>query len=273
MAVYSGDSPEYLDNALKSIWHDQTIKPNEIILIQDGPINESLENTINRWVYIIGPALTLIVNKENLGLTKSLNKGLTFCTGNFIARMDSDDISLPNRFELQLKFFNDQPEIEVLGGAMIEFNDNKKLNVRSYPTHMSEIKRRIHVASPLCHPSVMFRRTIFERGFLYNDNLRTSQDIDLWFRLVLNGVQIANINEPLILFRINDNFYSRRSYKKAWSEFKVYFFRGIELNGFNTRLFYSFFRLFFRFLPTFLTKKLYTGKFRGTILKQNHFLE
>ena len=104
MSVYKSEKPICIDRALRSVWDDQTMKPEEIILVQDGPLGKELMEVINLWKAKLGEHLVTLQNKANLGLTKSLNKGLVYAKGELIARMDSDDISHPMRFERQIKF-------------------------------------------------------------------------------------------------------------------------------------------------------------------------
>lgn len=107
MSVYQNEKPEWLDRALKSVWTDQTLKPNEIILVKDGPLTDLLEGVIEKWQFEMGKVLMVLNNEINLGLTKSLNKGLKLVTSKYIARMDSDDIAFPERFEKQYAFLGE----------------------------------------------------------------------------------------------------------------------------------------------------------------------
>ena len=130
MSVYKSEKGEYLDRSLQSVWDDQTRKPEQIVLVEDGPLTEELYAVIDKWKGMLGDKLVVCRNEQNLGLTKSLNKGIELITSDLIARSDSDDISAPQRFELQEKFFRENPEIDILGGSMQEFdNEHECLNV------------------------------------------------------------------------------------------------------------------------------------------------
>ena len=223
MSVYKSENPEYLDRALKSVWNDQTLKPEEIILVEDGPLEKDLQNVIESWKKYLNDKLILIHNETNLGLTKSLNKGIKYVNSEYIARMDSDDISDPMRFERQINYLQKHPEIDVLGGSLQEFNDeNPKLNVRHYPLTPEACRKYIVKASPLAHPTVMMRKRIFDNGITYNERYRTSQDIALWFEILSKGYKIANIPEVTIYFRRDDGVFKRRNRSKAINEFKIY---------------------------------------------------
>lgn len=106
MSVYKSEQATYLDRALHSIWTDQILKPDQIVLIKDGPLGDDLNEVVEKWRKNIPDVLDIIINLENIGLTKSLNKGLNYITGDYIARMDSDDISTPERFKLQKDFLD-----------------------------------------------------------------------------------------------------------------------------------------------------------------------
>ena len=113
MSVYKSEKPEYLERSLQSIWDDQICKPNKIILVQDGPVGIDLTEVLDRWIAKLGDIITLIVNEVNIGLTKSLNKGITAIDTDYIARMDSDDVSRPERFAVQSEFLDTHKDVAV----------------------------------------------------------------------------------------------------------------------------------------------------------------
>ena len=104
ISVYKSEKAEYLERALTSVWEDQTLKPEKIVLIQDGPVGSELACIVNQWEKKLGEKLEVIRNEQNIGLTKSLIKGISVIKTDYIARMDSDDISLPERFTRQAEF-------------------------------------------------------------------------------------------------------------------------------------------------------------------------
>ena len=269
MSVYKSEEPLYLDRAMKSIWDDQTLKPNEIILIEDGPLGEELQKVIDNWKERLSDRLILLSNETNLGLTKSLNKGLKYVNSEYIARMDSDDISDPLRFERQVLYLESHPEIDVLGGSLQEFNDeNPNLNIRHYPCTPELCRKYIVKASPLAHPTVMMRKRIFDNGITYNERYRTSQDIALWFDILSKGYRISNIPEVTIYFRRDDSVFKRRNRSKAINEFKIYM-NGIKnLYGFFTISYmYPIARLAFRMMPTSVVKWIYGSSIRKKVVE------
>lgn len=271
MSVYKADIGLYLNRALQSIWDDQSYKPLEIILIEDGPLTEELEAVVDQWQKRLGSSLVVCRNETNIGLTKSLNKGLQFVKGDLIARMDSDDIAMPTRFELQERFLTQHLDVAVVGGALQEFNDaNPCLSIRNYPQNHQEVLNYIYKASPLAHPAVMMRRSIFDAGIRYNEQYRMSQDIALWFDIIEAGYKIANIEEIVLRFRRDGDIFRRRGKEKAYHEFEIYM-RGIRrLYGLVTwRYIYPIARVCFRLLPISWVKALYDSWLRNVLLGKN----
>lgn len=268
MSVYNKDCPSFLNLALESIWAKQTYKPNEIILIEDGYLNKDLLGIINNWKKILQNKLIIHINKENLGLTKSLNIGLKYATGDFIARMDSDDISHPLRFQNQIEFLNSHPDIDIVGGYLQEFNENNPcLNTRKYPLTPEDAFAYISKASPLAHPTVMIRKKVFDNGIQYDERYRTSQDIALWFKCLSKGYKIANIPMITLYFRRDDSIYKRRNKSKAINEFKIYMNGIFKLHGlFTYKYIYPITRLIFRLMPTSIIKWGYNSKIRKSLL-------
>lgn len=268
MSVYKNEHPQYLDRSIKSIWTDQTIRPSEIILIEDGPLSDELEQTINRWKELIGNKLIIHKNETNLGLTKSLNIGLKIASSDLIARMDSDDISDPRRFERQTAFLETHPDVAIVGGSMQEFNNNNpRLNVRHYPKNNDEVMRTIYKASPLAHPTVMMRSDIFKNGLRYDERYRTSQDIALWFDAICAGYKIGNIDDVTLYFRSDDEMFKRRSRAKAWNEFHIYMNGIRRVYGlFTFKYIFPIGRLIFRLMPLRIVKFIYGSKIRHYVV-------
>lgn len=273
MSVYKSEKGEFLDRSLQSVWDDQTRKPEQIVLIEDGAIPEELELIIDSFqsrVNASGVAKMVVVKLPvNGGLTKALNAGIKHVTGDLIARMDSDDISAPQRFELQEKFLLENPEIDILGGSMQEFDDEHEcLNVRHYPLTHEDACRYIVKACPLAHPAVMMRRRIFDEGLHYDERYRMSQDIKLWYDAILAGYRMANLQEIVLFFRQQGDVFRRRSRVKAWNEFKIYMNGIYRMHGlFTLAYLYPIARYVFRNLPPSLVKKIYESGMRKKVLE------
>ena len=219
-----------------------------------------------------GEKLVVLKNEVNLGLTKSLNRGLTVARGDLIARMDSDDISDELRFERQVKYLEKHPDVDIIGGSLREFNDTEsELRIRHYPLTHEEAVKYICKASPLAHPTVMMRRRMFDRGLRYNEKYRMSQDIALWYDAILAGFKIGNLSEVTLNFRSQGDVFKRRSRAKAWNEFKIYMNGIYRMKGLMTLKYrYPIARLCFRLMPPSVVKYIYGSQMRSKLLEANH---
>lgn len=267
ISVYGKEDASQLHQAIDSVWTAQTLKPSQIILIQDGPVPSELTAEIAFWQKELGDILTLLQNPVNMGLTHSLNKGLAAVRGDVIARMDSDDRSAPQRFELQTAFLDSHPDTDILGGSIQEFDESDScLNVRHYPLTHEAAVAMIHKASPLAHPTVMMRRRIFDEGLRYNEHYRTSQDIALWYDAIAKGYRIANLPDITLHFRRTGNVYQRRSKAKAWNEFLIYMGGIYRLFGlFTFKYIFPISRLCFRLMPVSIIRRIYKSPLRRFI--------
>ena len=270
MSVYRSEQPAYLDRAMQSIWSDQSYKPDEIVLIEDGTLTDELYEIISKWKTLLDDKLVILKNRENLGLTKSLNLGLLVVKGTYIARMDSDDISMPDRFKMQIEYLETHPDVAVVGGSLQEFNaECDCLNIRRYPQNNKDIVNYIYKASPCAHPTVMMRKTIFDNGLKYNERYRTSQDVALWFDVLCAGYQINNIEDVVVKFRLDGDVFNRRSRSYAMNEFRIYCTGIRRLYGVVTwRYIYPLSRLIFRMMPVGIIKYIYGSSLRKKILNK-----
>ena len=264
MSVYKSERPDYLDRALHSIWDEQELKPDEIVLIQDGPVGMPLSTVIDNWKERLGSSMKIHRNEVNIGLTKSLNIGIGLTQCDLIARMDSDDKSLPCRFRLQHDFLLNHPDIDILGGSMemVDENGNVKY-VRHYPLVHEEIVSVMPKRSPFAHPLVMMRMKPFkEKGLAYDERYRNSQDIALWFDALHLGCKMANLPDVILKFTEAGDVYSRRGKVRAKNEFLAWM-RGINKNyGFLTfKYVYPLGRYVIRRLPSNLIKLYYNSSF------------
>ncbi len=204
MPVYNGE--KYLKLAVQSIL-DQTLKDFELIIINDGSTDKT-EEIIKSFS---DPRIIYIKNDTNLGLSKSYNTGIRASQGEFIARMDADDISLPDRFEKQMKFLELHPEIGITGGAVILIDKSgKKMKKLEKPSSHIELKWQSLFSTPLIHPTVFGRAKIF-RDNPYDENLYNSEDYELWSRLIFNTeTKLANQEEPVLYYRVYPESFTQR---------------------------------------------------------------
>lgn len=224
MSVYDKEDAEHLKNSIGSMV-SQTLLPDQIVLVKDGPLNKTLEEVIDFFIAEYPELFTIVPLGKNVGLGKALDEGLKYCRNELIARMDADDISLPNRCQEQVRMFARDPELSLVGTMIDEFHDtpNNIVSSRVVPTEHHNIKKFIKRRSPFNHPTVMFRKSAVIDSGGYG-SFRSKQDIDLFSRMVNNGCKTANINKSLLLFRSNeDNFKRRKSWSYCKSYVKVYY--------------------------------------------------
>ena len=270
ISVYKSEKPCYLDSSLESVIKNQTLKPNNVIIVEDGPLTTGLYDVISKWCNNPDVPITIIKNEVNMGLTKSLNRGLEYVNTDLVARMDSDDMARPNRFELQVKFFNENPNIDILGGAIHEIDENgNDLCDRYYPLDHESVCKSICKANPIAHPTVMIRKRVFDSGLKYNERFRTNQDLALWFDCILAGYKLANLRNVILLFRRHSSVHNRRKKKKnLWREFYIYCDGIFRLNGiFTIKYAYPIMRLCLKLLPTPIVKWAYNSRIRRSTSK------
>lgn len=213
MSIYYKEDPLYFNQAMESIWDSQTLKPNEIILVEDGVLSEELYIEIAHWKEKLGNILTIVKLKDNVGLAKALNVGLDYCNGDFIARMDSDDISMPSRFKTQIDFLKTNLDIQAVGTWISEIDENNNVikDLVRYPLYNDELFTFFKLRDPIVHPTSMFRNTFFEKVGKYRDDVHLAEDTLLWYEAFKNKCKIANIDYIGLQFRRNKQFYKRRA--------------------------------------------------------------
>lgn len=212
MSVYYKENPEYLKLALDSIIN-QTLVPNEIVLVEDGSLTDELNFLIKKYQkkYKI---LKVIKLEKNSGLGIALSEGLKHCSYEYVARMDSDDISLPDRFEKQINYMTEHPEIDVLGGNIYEFKNNidEEMRLKKMPAN-DEFFSYMLKRNPINHVTSCFKKdAVLECGSY--QSLLYLEDYYLWVRMFNNGKKFENLDEVLVYVRIGNGFEKRRGNKK-----------------------------------------------------------
>lgn len=209
MSVYKKERPEYLYAALKSMI-EQSLKPSEIVLVCDGSLTKDLDAILEKKEF--HDILNIVRLERNCGLGVALAKGLPECTCEWIARMDSDDISAVDRCEKQMAYLELHPEIDVLSGTLAEFQGNavttlearKCIIARKYvPQNQDAVTDYIKMRNPINHPCVMFRKSkaLMVGGY---QSCALFEDYDLWVRMFQQGCQFANLSDILLYMRVND---------------------------------------------------------------------
>ena len=209
MSVYYKDNPQWLKQAIESVLNN-TIKPNEILVAVDGPIDNELKNILQEYEKNI-PNFRNVFLPENKGRGEALNKVLPMCKYDLVALMDADDINLPTRFELLLKEFENNPNLTIVGGYIQEFNSqtSEKTSIRKVPLEDNKIKQYCKTRSPFNNVTVMFKK----KDILQVGNYQSfyqMEDYYLWARLVKANFQMKNISQLLVNVRVDPKMFARR---------------------------------------------------------------
>lgn len=220
LPVYKKDKIEYLRMAVESIVM-QSYWNYHLYIGVDGPVGEDLADYLKHLEK--QQQLSVVWFEENRGLACVLNDLLDICFKEgyeFIARMDADDISMPDRLEKQLRFLQEHPEIDVVGGAIEDIDEKGNLREKKvqYPLTNEDCRRFFRYRDPLAHPAVMFRNSFFKKAKGYRSEYRKNQDTMLWFDGFMNGCIFANLPETVLHFRITDDFYKSR--RNGWARAK-----------------------------------------------------
>ncbi len=214
MSLYVKEKPEYLRLAIDSMLN-QTVKPDEIVIVEDGPLMDSLYAVLDEYKAKFPQIVRTVKNEKNLGLGLALNVGLKDCKNELVARMDTDDISIPNRCGKQLRYFLDHPETTILGGQIEEFITNPKIAVgkRIVPETDKELKEFLKKRCPFNHMTVMFKKSDVIKAGNYQDWF-WNEDYYLWIRLALEKFVFANLPDTLVHTRVGADMYQRRGGSK-----------------------------------------------------------
>lgn len=215
MCVYGGDNPNWFRTAVDSILN-QTARPDEVVLVVDGPVPEALDAVIADYETLT--MFKVIRLRENVGHGQARRTGLSACTNDLVALMDADDISAPDRFEKQLKLFAENPQLTIVGSDITEFVDEPchLVGARTVLSADVEIKADMKKRCPMNQMTVMFRKAAVEAAGGYLD-WYCDEDYYLWLRLMLGGGVFANISQPLVNVRVGKEMYQRRG---GWRYFK-----------------------------------------------------
>ena len=223
MCVYGKDNPEWFDRALESVVIQQTKKPNEIILVVDGPVPPSIENVITKYSELSnknGISLLLVRLKENQGQGNARRASIENATNELIALMDSDDVSVPERFAKQISLF-DNPTVDCCGGQISEFI-NDESNVVSYryvPLLDKDIKKYAKSRCPMNQVTVMFKKSSYNKAGGYVDWF-WEEDYYLWLRMILQNMVFTNSDSVFVNVRVGKEMYKRRGGVKYYQSEK-----------------------------------------------------
>ncbi len=264
MSVYAGEKAVCLAEALESVLVRQTLLPSEVVLVEDGPLSPDLSAVIAQYKQRF-PQWVSVVLPENKGLGTALNDGLSHCSYEWVARMDSDDVALPNRFETQWNFISEHPQWDVVGCAVEEFlgeaapnaapNREALVFIRRCP---AEVYPTIKFRSPINHPTVFFRKSAVVAAGGYRHCL-FMEDYDLWIRLYAQGARMTSLQDVLYLFRVTPNTYKRRT-GRAYAASEKQIQKSLRTYGIVSWLEYAYnraVRISSCYLPGFLRAWIY----------------
>lgn len=215
MSVYRQE--EYISECLDSLISSQA-GIDKIIVIDDFSDDDSI-SVVEKYSRL-NQSIMVVRNPANLGLAKSLNRGVSLCDSNYIARIDSDDICLPNRIALQLDYMSNHPDVDILGSnaTLIDMN-SEVIGQTDVPLSHDEIVSALEFRNPMIHPSIMMKRSVLEKLAGYDESLRKAQDLDLWHRAAKAGFRFANLPDCLIKYRVDLNKSSKTIIKGFFVSF------------------------------------------------------
>lgn len=217
MTVYIKEVVSNFKCAMDSVLH-QTLLPDEIVLVVDGPVYKELEKCIKDYKKLVTIPFQIKWLPQNRGQGYATGVGMKMCSYSYVARMDSDDIALPTRFEMQMEYLKKHPDISVLGGQITEFigKENNIIGKRVVPIKQNDIERYLKRRCPFNQVTVILNKSDVIRAGNYQD-FHCNEDYFLWLRMYLNGCKFANLPDVLVNVRVGQEMYQRRG---GWIYFK-----------------------------------------------------
>ncbi|MFW2035704.1 glycosyltransferase [Acinetobacter junii] len=210
-SIYHKEDPLHFNACMESIWDNQTLKPTEIILIEDGPLTPELDKVIAQWQEKLGKILRIKKLEKNVGTGKAKNIGLQECTYDIVCIVDTDDIYVAERFEKQIEFLKHNPEISIIGGQILEFVEDihRPTGMRKVPLSNEDLKNYAKKQSPFNNTTITYRKShILEVGG-YQHHL-WMEDYNLFLRVIAKGYKIQNLADVLVYARIDNGMHGRR---------------------------------------------------------------
>lgn len=262
ISVYKNDSAVFFEAALRSVSIEQSIMPSQIVVIEDGPVGDDIESAISS-VSDVTPMIewTVIRKKINAGLAAALNSGLKECKYSYIARMDSDDISTPDRFEKQFNYLKKHQSIAVLGSAISEFYEKPgdMVSERHVGLTHEEIVKMSKKRTPFNHMSVVYLREVVLSVGGYSEDFGKLEDYKLWVDILAAGHKTANLDDILVNVRVGNGFMERRSSKREisdWDNLQKYLLKSGIINRKEALINKVYIRVF-TYMPVWAKKLAY----------------
>lgn len=269
MSVYHKDRAEWLYQAAASML-TQTFLPSQFVLVEDGPLNTELEETVAKIARSCSGRIRFDVVKipVNGGLGPALNEGLSHCICDLVARMDADDLSLPDRCALQAVYMSEHPGCGAVSGTLLEFEGDVPADIsacirKNVPLTPEDVRKYAPDRNPMNHPCVMFRKSAVEKAGGYQ-RVPYFEDYDLWLRMIFDyRMELANLSEPLLLMR-TDGMYERRGgirYAGYIREFRKSMYKRGYI-GFGKYLITTLLRMVVSIVPASIRKSFYRKALR-----------
>lgn len=220
MSLYINETARNFQDCIESVIN-QTLVPDEIVLVLDGPIKDDLKELIEEYILKYPGRINLVKNEKNLGLGLALKKGVEHCKYDLIARMDTDDICRPDRFEKQIKEFIDDSELDICGSHIIEFEGDvhNRITKRMVPITHDAIIEYQKMRSAFNHMTVMYKKNKVMDSGNYEDAPYMEDDM-MWMNLILNDAKCKNIDDYLVFVRVGKDMFARRGGKKYFFHYK-----------------------------------------------------
>lgn len=209
LPVWAGDQPGFLTEAFRSTVDAQTRRPDQVVIVRDGPVDAHLAACIDALAADSPVPVEVVAIPRNVGLGPALDAGLDACRHDVVARMDADDISLPHRFAVQMPIM--ETGIDLLGSGLLEIGSDPGdvVGRRTPPVDPDTIRIRARFADPFNHPTVVYRRELVRAVGGYTD-FALMEDYLLWAKMIMAGARVANVAEPLVYYRVGAGAYARR---------------------------------------------------------------
>jgi glycosyltransferase involved in cell wall biosynthesis len=231
VSVYDGDRADHIRRAFRSAVDDQTVPPDQVVIVQDGPVRDELARCLADLAAGSPVPVTLVPLERNVGLGPALDRGIEAAWYDVVARMDADDVAMPHRFEVELPLIRDA---DLVGAGLLEFVDDTDdiVGRRIPPTDPARIQRYARLADPFNHPTVVYRRQAVLAAGGYGD-LPLMEDYALFARMLGNGARAVNVAEPLVFYRVGSTAFKRRGGARLFrSELRLQ--REFRRDGFTT---------------------------------------
>lgn len=235
--VYYKENSLFFDHCMESMYL-QTVQPTEIVVIKDGKLTEELDQVIEKWSISFKEKLRIISLPENIGMSLALNEALDSCH-EWIARMDSDDIASAERFEKQLKYIEQNPQVDVFSSWIEEYDDEMKnfIAVREVPTSHAAIIKFATLRNPINHMAAMFRKECAIQVGGYPSGFSTSDDYAFWVHMIQKGYTFGNISESLVKARTGKGFLERRM-GINYLKYEIAFLKHLKKIGFYSNYYF-----------------------------------